>query len=167
MALEALGRGAPPRRPGTREGPPGAREGSAEGDEETGALRQPRGEPGPPWTERRWGVRSVRQAPAAEAARRARVAKALAPLEALNPRGGGHQRLETGAACRQAVVALGPEQPVEPLGGWRLPRQTPPRPVRASRGQPARVDHERHAPGAGCGDAAAGAAALRRVGGRG
>jgi hypothetical protein len=50
------------------------------------------------WTERRLVVRSMRQAQAAEAALRARVAKALAQSEALNQCGRGKKRLETLAA---------------------------------------------------------------------
>jgi hypothetical protein len=50
------------------------------------------------WTERRLGVRSVRQAHAAEVALRARVAKAIAPIDALNQRGRGKKRFETVSA---------------------------------------------------------------------
>ncbi len=46
------------------------------------------------WTERRWVVRSLRQAEAAEAALRARVATAPAPVEALNLRGRGRNHFE-------------------------------------------------------------------------
>jgi hypothetical protein len=46
------------------------------------------------WTERRLGGRSIRQAQAAERALRARVAKAIAPIEALNQRGRGKKRFE-------------------------------------------------------------------------
>ena len=46
------------------------------------------------WTERRLVVRSVRHAEAAEAALRARVAKAKAQVEALNLRGRGRKRFE-------------------------------------------------------------------------
>ena len=48
-----------------------------------------------PWCERRLVVRSVRHAEAAEAALRARVAKAKAQVEALNLRGRGRRRFET------------------------------------------------------------------------
>jgi transposase len=58
------------------------------------------------WTERRLVVRSVRQAQAAERALRARVAKALAAVEALNQRGRGKKRFEEVSALRQAVVAI-------------------------------------------------------------
>ena len=46
------------------------------------------------WRERRLVVRSVRHAEAAAVALRARVAKATAPVEALNLRGRGRQRFE-------------------------------------------------------------------------
>ncbi len=50
------------------------------------------------WTARRLVVRAVRQAPAAEAARRARVAKARAQIATLNQRGRGQKRFETVSA---------------------------------------------------------------------
>ena len=50
------------------------------------------------WGERRLVGRSVRHAPAAEAALRARVAKALAQIEARNLRGRGKKRFETVSA---------------------------------------------------------------------
>src|SRR5216683_313930 len=71
---------------------------------------------GESWTERRLVVRSVRQAHAAEAALRARVAKAMVQRDS-----------------------------VEDLLWFRLNQYDTPRLVRAYRGQPARVDHERHA----------------------
>jgi hypothetical protein len=48
----------------------------------------------------------------------------------------------------------------------RLPPHVTPRPVRADRGQPARVAHEHPATVEVCGDATALAAAVRRWGGR-
>lgn len=124
------------------------------------------GEQGQTWTERRLGVRSVRPAHAAAAALRARVAKALAPLEALNQRGRGQKRFETVSALRQAVVALVQRYGVENLVGFRLPQHGTPRAVRAYRGQPARVDHARHATVEGWGDEAAVEAVVRRLGWR-
>ena len=62
------------------------------------ALSQQVGEQVQTWTERRLVVRSVRQAHAAEAALRARVAKAIAQSEALNQRGRGTKRCETVSA---------------------------------------------------------------------
>jgi transposase len=58
------------------------------------------------WPERRLVVRSVRQAQAAEAALRARVAHAMVQIEALNQRGRGKQRFEEVSALRQTVVAI-------------------------------------------------------------
>jgi hypothetical protein len=96
------------------------------------------------WPERRVVVRSVRQAQAAEAALRARVAKAIAHIEALNQRGRGKKCFETVSAFRQAVVAIVQRSSVEDLLWFRLTQHNIPRPVRAYRGQPARVDHDRH-----------------------
>ncbi len=118
------------------------------------------------WSERRLVVRSVRQAQAAAAALRARVAKARAQIEALNQRGRGKRRFETVSAFRQAVVAIVQRDGVENLVCFRLTPHATPRPVRASRGQPARVDHEHHATVEVCVDAAALEAAVRRLGWR-
>jgi hypothetical protein len=60
------------------------------------------------WTARRFIVRSVRQAQAAETALRARGATAMAQMEALNQRGRGTKRLAAVAALRQAVLAIVP-----------------------------------------------------------
>jgi transposase len=57
-------------------------------------------------TERRLVVRSMRQAPAAETALRARVSTAMAPIAALNQRGRGKKRFAEVPALRQAVVAM-------------------------------------------------------------
>jgi hypothetical protein len=85
------------------------------------------------WPERRVMVRSVRHAPAAEAALRARVATAMAQREALNQRGRGKKRVEEVSAFRQAVVAL-----VQRYGGenrvWcRLTQHATPRRVPCAR----------------------------------
>ena len=118
------------------------------------------------WTERRLVVRSVRHAQAAEAALRARVAKALAQIEALNQRGRGKKRFETVSALRQAVVAIVQRYGVEDLVWFRLTPHATPRPVRAYRGQPARVEDDRHATVEVCVDEAALEAAVRRLGWR-
>jgi hypothetical protein len=117
----------------------------AEGDADPVAMRLKGEGQGESWTERRLVVRSGRQAPAAAAALRARVAQAMAPIEALNQRGRGQQRFATVSAFRQAVVAMGQRYRVEDLRGLRLTQHNIPRPVRAYRGQPARGDHDRHA----------------------
>jgi transposase len=111
-------------------------------------------------------VRLVRQAPAAEAALRARVAKVMAPMEALNQRGRGKKRFETVAALRQAVVAIVQDHHVENLVWFRLTQPATPHPVRAYRGQAARVDHTRHATVEVCVGEAALAVAVRRLGWR-
>src|SRR5207245_9537972 len=85
------------------------------------------------WSEGRVVVRSVRQAHAAEAALRARVAKAMAQIEALNQRGRGKKRFETVSAFRQAVVAIVQRYSVEDLVWFRLNPYDTPRPVRADR----------------------------------
>jgi transposase len=129
-------------------------------------MSQQVGEQVQAWTERRLVVRSVRQAHAAEAALRARVAKAIAQIEAFNQRGRGKKRWETVSALRQAVVAIVQRYGVENLLWFRLTQHATPRPVRAYREQPARVDHDRHATVEVCVDEAALEAAVRRLGGR-
>src|SRR5256712_2448535 len=142
-ALEAVCHGEHVLSPVVREGPKGQREGIARGSEYPVAMRQKGEGQGESWTERRLVVRSVRQAQAAEAALRARVAKAMAQIEALNQRGRGKKRFETVSAFRQAVVAIVQRYSVEDLVWFRLNPYDTPRPVRAYRGQPARGDHDR------------------------
>src|SRR2546428_886938 len=144
-ALEAVGHGAPVLSSVVREGPQGQPEVIAEGYEYPVAMRQKGEGQGESWTERRLVVRSVRQAQAAEAALRARVAKAMAQIEALNQRGRGKKRFETVSALRQAVVAIVQRYGVEHLVWFRLTPHVTSRPVRGDRGQPARVGHGRHA----------------------
>jgi transposase len=144
-ALEALCKGEPTLRAVVREGPKGQPELIAEGYEYPVAMSQRGNGTVESWTERRLVVRSVRQAQAAEAALRARVAKAIAQIEDLNQRGRGKKRFETVSALRQAVVAIVQRYGVEHLVWFRLTPHVTARPVRAYRGQPARVDHDRHA----------------------
>jgi transposase len=165
-ALEALWRGEQVLSSVRREGPKGELEVIAEGYEYPGAMSQQVGAQVQTWTERRLVVRSVRQAHAAEVALRARVAKAIAQIEALNQRGRGKKRFETVSALRQAVVAIVPRYGTENLLWFRLTQHVTPRPVRAYRGQPARVDHTRHASVEVCVDEAALEAAVRRLGWR-
>jgi len=165
-ALEAVWRGEQALSSVRREGPKGELEVIAEGYEYPVAMSQQVGEQVQAWTERRLVVRSVRQAHAAEAALRARVAKAIAQIEALNQRGRGKKRFETVSAFRQAVVAIVQRYGVENLLWFRLTQHVTPRPVRAYRGQPARVDHDRHATVEVCVDDAALEAAVRRLGWR-
>jgi transposase len=165
-ALEAVWRGEQVRSSVRREGPKGELEVIAEGYEYPVAMSQQVGEQVQTWTERRLVVRSVRQAHAAEVALRARVAKAIAQIEALNQRGRGKKRFETVSALRQAVVAIVQRDGVENLVWFRLTQDVILRPVRAYRGQPARVDHDRHASVEVCVDEAALEAAVRRLGWR-
>jgi hypothetical protein len=165
-ALEAVCPGAHALRSVRRQGPPGALEVLAAGYASPVAMSQQGDGTVEHWTERRLVGRSVRQAQAAAAALRARVAKARAPIAALNQSGRGQKRFETVSALRQAVVAMVQRDGVEALLGLRLYQHDPPRPVRASRGQPARVDHDRHATVEVCGDEAALAATSGRLGWR-
>src|SRR3989475_635080 len=144
-AIEAVGNGEHVLSSVVREGPKGQPEVIAEGYEYPVAMSQKVEGQGESWTERRLVVRSVRHAHAAEAALRARVAKAMVQIEALNQRGRGKKRFETVSALRQAVVAIMQRYSVEDLLWFRLNQYDTPRLVRAYRGQPARVDHDRHA----------------------
>ena len=118
------------------------------------------------WTERRWVVRSVRQAQAAERALRARVAKAMAAVEALHQRGRGKKRFEEVSALRQAVVAIGQRYGVEECLWLRSSQHATSRAVRAYRGQPARGEADRQATVEVRVDEVALEAAVRRVGWR-
>jgi hypothetical protein len=149
-----------------RAGPPGQPAGIAAGDAYPVARRPQGNGTGASGPERRCVGRAVTPAPAAEAVLRARVAQALARLEARNPRGRGHKRCETGSACWPAGVALVQRDGVAHLVWVRLPPPVTSRPVRADRGQPARGDSDPQATGAVGGAAAALGTTLGRVGGR-
>ncbi len=144
-ALEAVCHGAHVLSPVVREGPKGQPELIAQGYEYPVAMSQKGDGQVESWSERRLVVRSVRHAQAAEAALRARVAKAMVQIEALNQRGRGKKRFETVSAFRQAVAAIVQRYGVEDLIWFRLTQHDTPRAVRAYRGQPARVDHDHHA----------------------
>ena len=118
------------------------------------------------WTERRLVVRSVRQAQAAERALRARVAKAMAQIEALHQRGRGKKRFEEVAALRQAVVEIVHRYGVEEFVWLRYCQHATPRAVRAYRGRPARVEEDRQATVEVRVDEVALEAAVRRLGWR-
>src|SRR5215831_13306647 len=165
-ALEAVCQGEHTLRSVVREGPKGEPEVIAEGYEYPVAMSQKVDGKVESWSERRLVVHSVRQAHAAEAALRARVAKATAQIEALNQRGRGKKRFETVSALRQAVVALVQRYGVEDLVWFRLSHHNTPRAVRAYRGHPARVDHDRHATVEVRVDEAALQATIRRLGWR-
>src|ERR671925_1375091 len=165
-ALAAVCNGAHALSAVVREGPQGQPELIAQGYEYPVAMSHKVGEPVQTWTERRLVVRSVRQAHAAEVALRARVSKAMAQIEALNQRGRGKKRFETVSALRQAVVAIVQRYDVEELLWFRLSYHDTPRAVRAYRGQPVRVDHDRHATVEVRVDEAALQATIRRLGWR-
>jgi hypothetical protein len=92
-ALAAVGQGARVLSAVVRDGLQGQPAVSAEGDASPVAMRLKGAGQGESGTERRVVVRSGRQAPAAEAALRTRVAQALAQLEARNQRGAGTSAL--------------------------------------------------------------------------
>ena len=165
-ALEAIWRGEHALRTVVREGSQGKAELIAEGYEYPIAMSQKVDEQVRHWTERRLVVRSVQHAQAAEAALRARVAKAIAQIAALNQRGRGKKRFETMSALRQAVITIIQRYGMDDLVWFRLTPHVTPRPVRAYRGQPARVDHDHHATVEVCVDESALEAAVRRLGWR-
>jgi transposase len=165
-ALEAVWTGEHALSSVVREGPKGQPELIAEGYEYPVARSQKVDGKVESWTERRLVVRSVRHAQAAEAALRARVAKALAQIEALNQRGRGRKRFETVSALRQAVVAIVQRYGVEHLVWFRLTPHVTTRSVRAYREQLARVEYDRDTTVEVCVDAAALEATMRRLGWR-
>jgi transposase len=165
-AREAVWSGARTRIPVWRERPDGKPVLIAEGSESLVPMRQEVGGGVQSWTERRLMGRSVRQAQAAEAALRARVAQAMAPIEARTQRGRGKKRVEDVSAFRQAVVAMVQRDGVEHLVWCRLPPHPTPRLVRAYRGRPARIAADRHATVEVCVEEVAVAAAVRRLGWR-
>ena len=165
-ALEAVWRGERTLIPVCRERADGTSELIAEGSESRVPMSQEVGGAVQTWTERRLMVRSVRHAHAAEAALRARVAKAMAQSEALNQRGRGKTRVEEVSAFRQAVVAIVQRYGVEHLVWFRLTQHATPRSVRPYRGRPARIEEDRHATVEVCVDEVALEAAVRRLGWR-
>jgi transposase len=165
-ALKAVWRGEHALTPVWREQPDGKTQLIAEGYEYAAPMSQKVDGNVQHWTERRLMVRSVRHAQAAEAALRTRMDKAMAQIAALNHRGRGKKRFETVSALRQAVVALVQRYGVEDLVWFRLTQHTTPRPVRAYRGQPARMEQDRHASVEIRVNAAAFEATVRRLGWR-
>jgi transposase len=142
-ALEAVWRDDQPLTQVMRNNAKGEPELIAEGYEYPVTMSHPLGEHDYTWEERCLVVRSVRHAKAAEAALRARVAKARAQIEALNQRGRGKKRFETMAALRRAVVAIIQRHEVADFIRFRLHPHLEERSVRAYRGQPARVEQVR------------------------
>jgi len=97
------------------------------------------------WTERRLVVRSVRHAESAQAALRARVAKAKEQVEALNQRGRGRKRYEDIDTLRQAVNAIVQRHRVEDFLWLRYDQQTTSHWVRAYQDRPAYMKEESQA----------------------
>jgi transposase len=118
------------------------------------------------WSERRLVVRSVRHAEAAEAALRARVAKAKAQVEALNLRGRGRRRFEEIATLREAVNAIVQRHRVEDFLWLRYDHHTTTRQVRAYKDRPAYEKQEHQATVEVRVDEAALESAVRRLGWR-
>jgi transposase len=118
------------------------------------------------WSERRLVVRSIRHAEAAEAALRARVAKAKAQVEGLNLRGRGRRRFEEIATLREAVNAIVQRHRVEDFLWLRYDHHTTTRQVRAYQDRPAYEKQEHHATVEVRVDEAALESAVRRLGWR-
>ncbi|GIV88712.1 MAG: hypothetical protein KatS3mg055_1230 [Chloroflexus sp.] len=95
------------------------------------------------WVERRWVVRSLSQAQAAEATLRARLKRAEQALLALNERKQGKKRLKDEAAWHQAIEAILRRYQVEGLLKVHLQEQTQVRPVRPYGSRPAEMRLER------------------------
>lgn len=95
------------------------------------------------WTERRLVVRSLKQAQAAEAALRARLAKAQAAVVALNERGRGKKRFTEVDPLRQAADAVLGRYRVQGLLRLSYEDIVHQRRVRGYRGRPATVRVER------------------------
>lgn len=165
-AIDAVWSGAQTLSPVFRERPDGKPEQIAEGYDYEVPMRLERAGESQSWTERRLVVRSVRQAQAAEKALRTRVATAMAAVEALNQRGRGKRRFEEVSTLRPAVVAIVQRYGVEAFLWLRYSQHATPRAVRAYRGQPARVEGDRHATVEVRVDEAALEAAVRRLGWR-
>jgi transposase len=165
-ALEAIWRGQQALTSVVRANAQGKPEVIAEGYEYPVAMRHQGDAQVQSWTERRLVMRSLRPAQAAETALRARVAEAMAQIEALNQRGRGKKRCETLSALRRAVGAIVQRHNVAHLVWFRLTPQVTARSVRAYRGKPARVAYDRDSTAEVCVDEAALEAAIRRLGWR-
>lgn len=97
------------------------------------------------WTERRLVVRSRRHAEAAEAALRARVAKAKRQVEALNRRGRGRKRFDEIETLRRSVHEIVQRHRVEDFLWLRYNQHTTTRLVRAYKDRPAYEKEDRQA----------------------
>ena len=144
-AWEALDRGEIALRPVCREPQDGESELIAEGYERQAVMALEAHGASQTWRERRFVVRSMRHAKAAEVSLRARVAQAQAPVEALNQRGRGRKRFEEPDALRQAATAIVQRYQVEDFLWLRYDHQCTSRPVRAYRNREAGIKVERQA----------------------
>src|SRR5712692_1400231 len=165
-ALEAVWSGKQALSPVFRHQQDGTLERIAEGYERQGAMSMEVAGQLQNWMERCLVVRSVRHAQAAEKALRARVANAMAQIEALNQRGRGKKHFEEVSALRQAVVAIVQRYGVEAFLWLRYSQHATPRTVRAYRDRPARIEEDRQATVEVRVDEAALEAAVRRLGWR-
>ena len=86
------------------------------------------------WTARRFVVRLVRQAQAAETALCAYLAKVMVQLEALNQRGRGKKHFAEVPVLRQVVVTIVQRYRVEEFLWLRFHQHTVSRAVQAYRG---------------------------------
>lgn len=165
-ALAAIWSGEQPLIPVTREREAGKPELIAEGYERRVAMRLEVEGDEHVWSERRLVMRSLRHAQAAEAALRARVAKAQAQVEALNVRGRGRKRYEDIKTLRQATHEIVQRHEVAEFLWLRYDQHRTTRQLRAYRGRPAQVKEERQATVEVRVDADALDSAVRRLGWR-
>lgn len=144
-ALEAIWSGEQTLIPITREREEGHSELIAEGYERRVPMRLEIEGDEQSWTERRLVVHSLRHAQAAEAALRARVAKAQAQVDALNLRGRGRKRYEDIETLRQAAHEIIQRYEVAEFLWLRYAQHHMTRQLRAYRGRPAQRMTERQA----------------------
>ena len=165
-ALEAIWSGTQPLIPVTREREEGKPELIAEGYERRVPMSLEIEGDEQLWSERRLVVRSLRHAQAAEAALRARVAKAKAQVEALNVRGRGRKRYEDIETLRQAAHAIVQRYGAVEFLWLRYDQHHTTRQLRAYRGRPAQRMEDRQATVEVRVDEDALEAAVRRLGWR-
>lgn len=126
-----------------REEEHGESEQIAEGYERREVLRAEVDGQAVTWMERRLVLRSLKQAQAAEAALRARLAKAQALLAALNEKGRGKKRFREVQSLQQTAEALVEQHRVQGLLCLSFEEEVRERSVRGYRGRPATVRQER------------------------
>ena len=144
-ALTALDRGEVALSPVCREPQDGESELIAEGYEHQAVMAVEAHGASQTWMERRFVVRSLRHAKAAEVSLRARVEQAQAQVEALNQRGRGRKRFEESDELRQAATAIVQRHQVEDFLWLRYEQQRTSRPIRAYRNREAGIKVERQA----------------------